>query len=363
MPKKRREEKIFKLPRLFFKKRVFYFINNLGELLSAGLTISASLDGILEETTSLKMRKVIIGIKEDIQEGDSLSYSLKKRRVLPDHVVSFIELGEKSGNLVKNINILIEQNEKEIVFKSKINSSLLYAVIVIFLTVAVSVGIAWFVLPQIAEIYSQFNFPLPWITRLIIGLGNILAKYGFILVPLFISFALIIFYFLFSFPKTRFVGHLILFKLPLVNRLIKEVEISRMGYTMNSMISAGIPLSESLKSLPYTTTFKNYQRFYFYLSKKIEEGSSFQQAISSYKKVGKLIPANVRQMIVAAEKSGTLSNTFLRIGMIYETRVEATSRNLPIVIEPILLIIIGIGAAGFILGTMIPIYDLFKVIK
>lgn len=360
--KKQKKEKIYKLPRFFFKKQAYDFIQNLGELLSAGLNIYESLESILTEITSFRMRRVVEGIRDDIKEGSSLSDSLQRRRVLGENTLYFIRVGEQSGRLVENLKILVTQNEKELLFKSKINSALMYAVIVVFLTVTISTGISWYVLPKIAEIYSGLNANLPLLTKALIYLGSFLAKYGYIVIPLFFSFAVIIFYFLFSFPKTRIVGHLILFRIPLVSQLIKETEISRMGYVLNAMLGGGLPLSFALKALPGTTTFNNYKNFYLHLSKKIEEGHSFQESMFLYKDINKIIPASVRQMIVAAERSGTLSDTFFRIGKTYENRLETTSRNLPIVLEPILLIIIGVGVAIFVLGTMLPIYNLANFI-
>lgn len=359
----KKSKKIHKLPRLFFQGQAYDFVRNLSDLLSAGLTVSSALDSCLEEITSGPMKRVVDGIRKDILEGETLSSSLFARRVLPVHVIAFIKMGEESGKLVENLKILVRQNDKEIVFKSKINSTLLYSAIIIFLTITVGIGIAWYVLPRVADVYSQFNAKLPPLTIGLVILGNIMAKYGYILVPVILSFIVIIFYFLFSFPKTRFVGDLIIFKLPLVKRLIREVEISRMGFSLSSMLNAGLPLSESLRSLPYTTTFNNYKKFYLHLSKRIEEGYTFQESISLYPSVNKIIPTSVRQMIVAAEKSGTLSNTFLRIGEIFELRVEGTARNLPIILEPILLTIVGAAVALFVLGTMLPIYNLFKVIS
>jgi len=364
MPNKKniKKEKFYKLPRLFFRKQAYDFIQNLGELLSSGLNIYEALESILTEVTSSRMKRVVEGIRDDIKEGSSLADSLEKRRVLGANTLYFIKIGEQSGRLVENLRILIVQNEKELLFKSKINSALMYASIVVFLTVAISTAVSWYVLPKIADVYTGLSADLPFLTRALIFLGIFLAKYGYIIIPLFFSFGAIIFYFLFSFPKTRIVGHLILFHIPLINKLIKETEISRMGYTLNAMLSGGLPLSYALRALPGTTTFNNYKNFYLYLSKKIEEGHSFQESMSLYKNTNKIIPMSVRQMIAAAEKSGTLSTTFFRIGKTYEDRLEVTSRNLPIILEPILLIIIGIGVAIFVLGTMLPIYNLSNII-
>ena len=247
--------------------------------------------------------------------------------------------------------------------KSKISSSLLYGTIIIILTIIVGIGTAWFVLPKIAGVYESMGADLPWLTKALIRVGKFMVLYGEIFVPAFISIIVIALYFLFSFPKTKFVGHLILFHLPLVKKLIRESEITRFGVLMGNITAAGLPINRAFEIMPGTTTFKNYKKLYTYLGERVSQGICLSEALKSYKNTRKLFPGSVLQMIASAEKSGKLEETFLRVGALYGAKLENTARNLPIIIEPILLLLVGIGVALFVLATMLPIYNLGNIIK
>jgi len=185
-----------------------------------------------------------------------------------------------------------------------------------------------------------------------------LQNYGYVFVPLFFITFAVLFYFLFSFPKTKFVGHTILFRVPIIKKLILESEIARFGFLSGTMLRAGMPLHTVFDLLPNITTFKNYQDLYRYMAVKIKEGLTFQKMFPEYGNLGNIMPTPVRQMIVASEKSGTLSETLLKIGTMYESKVETTSRNIPAFLEPALLVVIGCVVGILAVGILMPVYKL-----
>lgn len=335
-----------------------FFIQNLAVLVGAGMGLTQALDAVYSETTSRRIRSALREIMENVNNGWPLSKALGDAQIVSMHTLSLIELGEKSGNLSANLQVSALQNEKETAFRSQVRSALAYSSFVLVIAMVVGIGVAWYILPKIATFFIDLNAPLPPITRALISIGVFLQNYGFIFVPLFFAIFIILFYFLFSFPKTRFVGHTILFHIPLIKRLILETEIARFGFLSGTMVKAGMPIHVVFDLLPNTTTFGNYRMLYTNVGKKITEGLSFQKIFSEYKNIGTLLPSAVRQMIIAAEQSGALSDTLLKIGTIYETKVEATSRNIPAFLEPALLLIIGVIVAVLALGILMPVYQL-----
>lgn len=221
---------------------------------------------------------------------------------------------------------------------------------------------SWFVLPKLADVFISMGVELPFVTKVLVESGILLAKYGYIVVPFFLSFLLCIFYFIFSFPKTKFIGHTILFRTPFIKKIILHTEVARFGFLLGTMLQAGLPIVQALTAMPGTTTFKNYRLFYEYLIKEIAEGNSFKKSFTSYPSNKKLFPVTVRQMIIAGEKSGQLDKSLLHIGHIYEAKVEETAKNLPVILEPILLLIIGLGVAILAVGIIMPIYRLTEII-
>ncbi|HOZ36408.1 MAG TPA: type II secretion system F family protein [bacterium] len=344
------------------RSKAYELIENLSNFINAGLDIITALEAMYEEESNERLKKLLRRLIFNVQSGLSLSASFAKENFFDLYTISFIRLGEQSGKLGDSLKLLVLQRDKERLFRSKLNSSLLYVVIIFLVTIFVGVGTAWFTLPKIADVYKDLGAELPFLTKIIIGLGLFFSRYGYLVVPLLFLLIGATFYFLFSFPKTKFIGHIILFRLPFISRLIKYVEISRACYLLGYMLSAGLDISSALRSLPGITTFNNYKKLYLFLAARVEEGNSFQKSLSAYPGVKKLITSDVRQILMAAEKAGTLSDTFLRVATTYENRAESVARNLPVVLEPLLLIFVAVGVLLFVLGTIIPIYNFSSLI-
>lgn len=337
------------------------FLENLSILLSAGMDVLSCLESVEEEFSSSRMRKFIKEMRERVEGGESLWRAFEYSRLFSPRIVSLIKIGEESGRLVQNINTLVEQQDKEWVFKTRIRTAMLYPAIVLPLTFFVGIGVAWFALPKMAETFAQLNAQLPLITRILMGIGEFLGKYGAVFVPIVLFSFIIILYFLFSFPKTKAIGQVFISKMPIFRRLIREVELARLGYVLNGLLKSGIPITEALLSLQDTTTFYNYKKFYRYLSNSVEDGNSFKKCFESYKNSRILIPRPVQQMIVSGEESGKLSETLDRIGRAYEAKIDVSIKNISTLMEPILLIVIGLSVATVALAVFMPIYNLTQI--
>jgi len=363
--KNQNEVSAWAAPFIYFglKDHAFEFVENLSYFLSSGMSVTLALSSMEEEASGFRMRRLCRRMKNNLQEGFSLSESFEKQKFFSPNIIALVHAGEVTGKLVENLKLVILLNDEDRRLKSKLNSSLLYGTFIFVLTVVVGTGTAWYTLPVIADVYSKIGEDLPFITKMLIKGGTFLVNYGAVVVPIAFSFLVAILYFIFSFPKTKFIGHIFLFHLPLIGKLIQESEITRFGYILGNMLESGLPISEALHTIPGTTTFKNYQKLYFHLEKKILEGFSFSESLKSYKKTKKLFPNNVLQMIASAEQSGKLAETLKRISGLYALKVENTSRNLPIVLEPLMLLLVGFGVALFVLATILPIYNLSNVIK
>lgn len=131
-----------------------------------------------------------------------------------------------------------------------------------------------------------------------------------------------------------------------------------MGYIMGTLLEAGLPINEAIHSITDATFFYAYKRFYKFLGKSVEEGNSFKISFEKYKKVKKILPATLRQMIIAGESSGRLSETLIRIGKTFEDRNENTSKNVTVALEPILLVIVWLGVMALALAVILPVYNL-----
>lgn len=335
-----------------------YFIENLATMVSAGITINSSLDAISREARTRRMRRAIAQIKESIESGSSFWKALEKSKLFPAQAISLIQIGEESGRLVENLKVIALQQSKDRVFRSKIYSAMMYPVFVLVLSLIIGLGIAWFILPKLATVFASLNVKLPLITQILINVGTFLGDYGNIAVPSFV-FVLIIFVLVFFvIPKTRFVGEFFLLKIPGIKRLLQESELGRTGYIMGTLLNAGLPVVRTLASIENASTFYFYRKFYRFLRENVEQGNSFQKSFELYKKTDKLIPPHVQQMIISGEQSGHLPEIFLSIGEDFEAKSDLTAKNLTVILEPIMLIIVWLGVSFIALAVILPIYSL-----
>lgn len=333
-------------------------IENLTLLLSSGLNISMALTAIQEEIKSKYLKRIVSNMSRDVDGGSSFWRTARESKLFPESTISLIKIGEETGRLSENLKIIAIQTEKNKEFRSKIKSAMMYPVFVVFLSLVISIGISWFILPNLAVTFSQMDVELPMITQVMIDFGKFLGDYGNIFVPSSIVFLLILIYFTFIFSKTKFIGQSVILATPGLKKLIKEIEISRFGYLLGTLLQAGLPVEQALESLKNSSTFFRYQKFYIFLKTYIEEGNSFQKSFSNYKKINRIIPHAIQQMVVAGEQSGNLSNILIRIGENYNQKTEITTKNLVVMLEPILLIIVWLGVVGVALSIILPIYSL-----
>lgn len=335
-----------------------YILENLSLLISSGMGISEALDVIDSELRGKTAKAAVTSLKEDIEGGSSLWRALEKTKLYPDRVVSLIRIGEHSGQLVENLSVVVEQQRKDRVFRSKIQSAMFYPVFVLVVAFVVSTGIAWFILPRFVTVFSSLRVELPLLTRVLIAVGDFLRLYGALAIPILVILICALVFFVFFFKRTRFVGQRILLALPAVNKLVRDVEIARFGYILGTLFEAGIPVVESLESLEQSTTLHDYEKFYSYLKESIEEGNTFKKSFAFYPGANKFLPGPVRHIIISAEKSGGLPQALLQIGRTYEESTETTAKNLSVILEPLLLFAVWFVVVAVALAVVLPIYSL-----
>ncbi|MEK9195081.1 MAG: type II secretion system F family protein [Patescibacteria group bacterium] len=335
-----------------------YFVENLSLLISSGMSIVSALDAIAEESRSRRMKNILAIMREDIESGLPLWKALEASRLFPEHAVSLIRLGEASGNLIQNLKMVVVQQDKERVFRAKIHSAMMYPMFVLSLTVLIGLGTAWFILPKLASVFAQIKLDLPLITRFLISTGTFFGLYGAYVVPISIFVLAVSVYIIFISPKTKFMGQYMLFWFPGINQLIQEIELARFGYLLGTLLEAGLPVTQALGSLATATEFPNYKKLYVHLKRLVEDGNSFQKSFMLFYHAHHLVPAPIQQLIFAGEQSGSLPATLLKIGNTFEAKADVTTKDMTVILEPILLVIVWVGVVGVALAVILPIYNL-----
>lgn len=335
-----------------------YLIENLSLLISSGMGISSALEAIRVSIKGRRLKKITKAIESMVNDGMPLWQAFEVTKLLSDRVISIIRSGEEAGKLPEHLNLVTIQTHKEKVFNSRLKSALLYPGIVLILAFVVAVGSTWIVLPKLVSVFQTSKGDLPFATKTMLWLGTFMSDYGAIVAPSVIAVVLVLVFFIFFFKKTKFIGDYILFSIPGVRSLIQGVELARFGYITGVLLQAGFQVNEALESVKKGTTYAQYRKFYSHLQSNIINGESFKKSVSSFKKADKYLPIPIQQLIFSSEQSGKLSETLIKIGVIFEEKTEAMSRDLSTVLEPVILIVVGLVVGFVVLAIMGPIYGL-----
>lgn len=334
------------------------FLENLSLMLSVNVSMTKVLESLYKEVSNKTFKKVVQEIIEGVNLGKSLSDAMRDTRVFKEYTLELVEAGERSGKLLHNLQLIVKQREKDRSVRGKVFSAMVYPVFVLFIGVIASVAIFGFVLPRVTRVFSQLDLELPWVTRVIIQFGSFLDESGHVFIPAVVGVLIFSIFFFFIFKPSKFIGQYVMLRLPVMGRLIKEIELARLGFNLGTLLNAGISIDKALNSLKNLTELRVYRKMYTRLAIDIQNGRSFFEAFGSYKKTDQLIPIPVQNIIEAGEQSASLNVSFDRIGEIYEKKTENTTKAMITLLEPLLLFMVWIGVAGIALSIIIPIYSL-----
>jgi type IV pilus assembly protein PilC len=344
-------------------KEYDFFLENLNLLMRSALPVREAIETLKEEIKSRKMLRAIAIIENEIDGGSKMSTALGKSGLLSERYIALLRLGEETGELQKQLALVVEEQKKEKALQSKIRGALIYPAMVLLVTIVVGIFTMWYIFPKLTSVFASSGSELPFTTRVIISIGDFLTHWGVIVVPLgFISFGLAI-YFLFIYKYTRYVGETLLLRFSVSRTIVEGIELARFGYVVGSLLKAGITLPQALLSMKDSTSFVLYRRFYGNVLDNVTEGNSLYKSITKQSNYQMFIPSYLVRLISAGEKSGSLSETLLDIGEIYETKTENLAQNLSVLLEPVIIVVVGGIVAFLAIAIISPIYGLTQQIK
>ncbi|PIQ76425.1 hypothetical protein COU78_06255 [Candidatus Peregrinibacteria bacterium CG10_big_fil_rev_8_21_14_0_10_49_24] len=332
------------------------FIQSLATMLNAGLPLLDSLKAFEAEVRSKAVKKMVAKILVSVENGAPLWRAMDKTYFFTPYEIALVHIGEDAGNLARNMEYLSEQQEKDHALKQKVKMAMIYPSIVLSMMFIIVMGLGIFVLPNLVQVLYSLNVELPLTTRIVIQITKFFEAYGMTLAPLLIG--LFIFLALLSkFTRFKAVTQWCMFRIPGIGSLAREATIARFGVILGGLLRAGVPLVEALESLVGVTQVYAYKTFYEQVLHRINVGDSFAKAFELMPQTKKLLPVSVQQLVVTGERSGTLSETLLKIAKIYERKASETAEKLPIILEPLLLLFIGALVGTIAFAIIVPIYS------
>lgn len=332
------------------------FTKHLAVMVKAGLPIDQIFETLTEQASTNYFKDVLTKISGDIANGQSLTVALGKfPKVFDSFFVSMIRVGEESGTLNETLNFLSKQLAKAFNLKKKIQNSMLYPEMVLGVTTIVGGGISIFILPKLADLFTSFQVELPLITKILLWFSNLMKNYG-ILIFVVVFLLIIIFLWLIQIPVVRFRWHKLILKIPVFGEILKYGQFSQFTRNMGILLSSGVPINESLKITSQTITNDYFKYLLNQISVDVEEGEEMSKAIKE-KGTG-AFPVLIPRMIAVGEKTGKLDEVLVYLSDFYEEEMDNISKNLSTILEPVMLIIIGLTVAFVALAIISPIYQL-----
>jgi len=338
--------------RLSNKERLL-FTKYLSVLLKAGLPIDEAIR-ILAEQAKGSMRVILKNLQEYVQRGETLADGLRYYGYIFGVVyINLIRAGELSGSLQQNLDHLVDQMQKEYDLKQKVRGSMFYPAIIIVGSIIISIGIIVFVLPNLIDIFSSLKIELPITTRILLWVATLTTTHSLAVASGFIGLIFFIFFLRrVSFLKPIF--HTTLLYLPILGTITQKVNLARITRLMGTMLEGGLTIDEVIPIVQQVIKNVCYQKVFAEVHTQLQQGEAMTVVFEGKTR---LIPPMALRMIHVGELTGSLPDMLLYLADFYEKEVDEITKNLATLLEPVLLIFVGVLVGGLALSIMMPIYQ------
>lgn len=336
------------------KERLF-FVQHLGVMLKSGISLSIAIKTLAKQTEHKFFKKVLTDIGAKIEKGSSFAESLEShKRIFGELFVNMIEAGELSGKLEEVLRQIFLQMKKDHKLISKVKGALTYPAVILMAMFGIGTFMLVFVVPKITAMFTEMNAELPLPTKVLIGLSGAIANNGIISAVIFI---ILVFSFI-KFSKTHKGKYLIqslLLKAPVISPIIKKFNLARFARNISSLLKTDIMIIKAFQITASVLGNLHYREALIVMSKKIKDGGKLSDVINSYPK---LFTPVVAQMVAIGEETGELDNILVELAEFYEEEVDQIMESLPAIIEPLLILVLGLGVGGVAVAIIMPMYSI-----
>lgn len=325
----------------------------LATMVGAGLVLSDAVDILSEQQTNKRLRLALEEISHDIKGGLNLAQALSKHPdIFPAIYVNLVKSGEASGTLDTVLVKMADSLEKEREFKARVKGALIYPGVVITMMMVVVFIMMVFVIPRLTSLYKQSSIELPLPTKILIAVSDFFVNFWWVLI-IIIIIGVIVFRRWIKTPSGALAFSSLLLKTPIIGRMILNVNLTNFSRTFGLLSAAGIPLLEAINIVSDVTDNVIFKAALKDAYVGVERGLPFSSLLSPA-----IFPKIVGQMVRVGEETGKIDEIFFRLSEYFESESDHLVKNLTVAIEPIILIILGIGVAFLVISIILPIYKL-----
>ncbi len=341
-------------------KEKMFFVRNLQVMTGAGLSLPRALGALSNQTKNKKFKEALLHIREEITRGRSLSAALGDYPdIFSELFQSMVNVGEESGTLDKVFETLSLQMEKEHTLKSKIQGAMVYPSVIIAAMVGVGILMLVTIVPTLAATFEELGIELPATTKTVIGLADFLTNQWHL--SIIIVFFIIIF--LSQIMKVQEIKKIIdkiILKLPVFSKMVRDMNSASMLRTLSSLIASGTSLPQSLEITSGVLGNFYFKEGMLEAAKKVRKGKKLSEVLESYRGVYPLI---VIQMVAVGEETGETSGILSKLADFFEEEVANMTKNLTSIIEPIIMLVIGVAIGFFAVSMIQPMYSMLGAIQ
>jgi len=336
------------------------FSRELATMINAGLPIVEALEVLAIQQKNKRFNQIIKVVARDVASGTTLAASLGQfPNLFTDIFVNMIAAGEKSGKLVEILVKLADHLEKDYEMSSKTKGAMIYPAFVMVTLISVTGLMMFYLIPKIRTILEGTDGQLPTITRILFNISSFCIKYWpFIILAIFGTFFLFIYYINNTRSGQIFWANLIV-KVPVFGILMKKIYMARFARTASTLIASGLSITDVLDLTSRTIGNLQYEKELQYALESVKAGNNLSDSLKS----SRVFPSSVVHMIAVGEKTGALEEVVTKLAQFYEEEVDQIVNNLSKLLEPTLIVTMGIGVAVIAYAIIVPIYDLTTAMK
>ncbi|MCS7203831.1 MAG: type II secretion system F family protein [Thermodesulfovibrio sp.] len=341
------------------QKDILFFTRQFATLFSSGVPVVQAIDALISQIKRRSFRKVLTQMRNDIEKGSSLADAMKKHpKVFSSLYINMVRAGEEGGILEKVLHRLADYLEKIIKLKRKIISAMIYPSIVIGVAVIVVAVIMIFVIPTFAKLFGEMGMDLPLPTRITIGLSNFMASSALYIIGGVIGFFVFIRLFRRT-PQGKKIIDTILLKIPLIGKILLKSSLSKFARTLGTLLGSGVPILNAMEISAKASGNKVIEDVVMQMRNLITEGKSLTDTL---KMKPTLFPPIFVQMVSVGESTGGTDEMLNKVADFYDEEVDAAVANLMNMLEPAMIVFLGVTIGYIVISLYLPIFKLGEVV-
>jgi len=343
-----------KLSRVPFVQKML-FVHHLQIMVKAGLSIVSALKILSEEIENKKLKKITGEIASEVEKGKQLSEALALYpQIFPAVYVSMIAAGETAGKMEDALHQVSEQMKKSHELTARVRGALIYPAVILVAMVGIAIEVVFFVLPKLMVMFEEFDAELPWATRALIWITNFAKNYGIYAIIGIVAMVFLVIYLLKQ-PKIKTVVHKFNLHWPIFGKIIKKINLARFTLTLSSLLNSAIPIIEATRITAGVQSNVTYRDALISVSEQLKKGETLSSLLTQSPH---LFPPMVHEMLMVGEQTGQLEEMLGELAQYYADEVDSTMKNFSTIIEPVIILLLGLAVAGIAVAVIMPMYSL-----